>query len=129
MNLTISGHHLEITPAIREYLQGKLERIRRHFDHVIDIAVILAVDNLPEKEKRQRAEITLRLRGKDVHVASLAQDLYAAIDLLIDKLDRQVLKYKTRTQAHQHAGFKRLPGESADVDPDLDADNAAAPAL
>lgn len=129
MNLTISGHHLEITPAIREYLQGKLERIRRHFDHVIDIAVILAVDNLPEKEKRQRAEITLRLRGKDVHVASLAQDLYAAIDLLIDKLDRQVLKYKTRTQAHQHAGFKRLPGESADTDPDHDADNAAAPAL
>jgi len=129
MNLTISGHHLEITPAIREYLQGKLERIRRHFDHVIDIAVILAVDNLPEKEKRQRAEITLRLRGKDVHVASLAQDLYAAIDLLIDKLDRQVLKYKTRTQAHQHAGFKRLPGESADADTDLEADNPAPAAL
>ena len=129
MNLTISGHHLEVTPAIREYLQGKLERIRRHFDHVIDIAVILAVDNLPEKEKRQRAEITLRLRGKDVHVASIAEDLYAAIDALIDKLDRQVLKYKTRTQDHQHAGFKRLPGESADADPDLDADNAAAPAL
>jgi putative sigma-54 modulation protein len=125
MNLTISGHHLEVTPAIREYLQSKLERIRRHFDHVIDIAVILAVDNLPEKEKRQRAEITLRLRGKDVHVASLAQDLYAAIDLLIDKLDRQVLKYKTRTQDHQHAGFKRMPGESADTGPDFDADNAA----
>ena len=49
MNLTISGHHLEVTPAIREYLQAKLERIRRHFDHVIDIAVILAVDNLPKK--------------------------------------------------------------------------------
>jgi putative sigma-54 modulation protein len=128
MNLTISGHHLEVTPAIREYLQAKLERIRRHFDHVIDIAVILAVDNLPEKEKRQRAEITLRLRGKDVHVASLAQDLYAAIDLLIDKLDRQVLKYKTRTQDHQHAGFKRTAGESAEDGPDLDADNAA-PAL
>ena len=126
MNLTISGHHLEVTPAIREYLQSKLERIRRHFDHVIDIAVILAVDNLPEKEKRQRAEITLRLRGKDVHVASLAQDLYAAIDLLIDKLDRQVLKYKTRTQNHQHAGFKRMPGESADASPDLDAENPAA---
>jgi len=128
MNLTISGHHLEVTPAIREYLQGKLERIRRHFDHVIDIAVILAVDNLPEKEKRQRAEITLRLRGKDVHVASLAQDLYAAIDLLIDKLDRQVLKYKARTQDHQHAGFKRLPGESTDAGSDLDTDSAA-PAL
>jgi putative sigma-54 modulation protein len=115
MNLTISGHHLEVTPAIREYLQTKLERIRRHFDHVIDMAVILAVDNLPEKEKRQRAEITLRLRGKDVHVASIAQDLYAAIDTLIDKLDRQVLKYKTRTQDHQHAGIKRMGGEDTDL--------------
>lgn len=128
MNLTISGHHLEVTPAIREYLQGKLERIRRHFDHVIDIAVILAVDNLPEKEKRQRAEITLRLRGKDVHVASLAQDLYAAIDILIDKLDRQVIKYKTRTQEHQHPGFKRMPGESVEDGSDIDADSVPAPA-
>lgn len=122
MNLTISGHHLEVTPAIREYLQGKLERIRRHFDHVIDIAVILAVDNLPEKQKRQRAEITLRLRGKDVHVASIAEDLYAAIDSLIDKLDRQVLKYKTRTQDHQHAAIKRMTGDNAEAGSDLDTD-------
>ena len=61
-------------------------------------------------------------------MASLAQDLYAAIDLLIDKLDRQVLKYKTRTQDHQHAGFKRMPGESVDADLDLDADSAPTPA-
>jgi putative sigma-54 modulation protein len=109
MNLTISGHHLELTPAIREYVQNKLERIRRHFDHVIDIAVILTVDNHPEKEKRQKAEITLRLRGKDVHVESIAQDLYAAIDTLIDKLDRQVLKYKARLQDHQHDAIKHYP--------------------
>ena len=64
MNLTISGHHLEVTPAIREYVQNKLERVRRHFDQVIDIAVILTVDNLTEKEKRQKAEINLRLPGK-----------------------------------------------------------------
>ena len=85
MNLTISGHHLELTPAIREYVQNKLERIKRHFDHVIDIAVILTIDNLPEKEKRQKAEINLRVRGKDLHAESIAQDLYAAIDTLIDK--------------------------------------------
>ncbi|GGI54800.1 ribosome hibernation-promoting factor, HPF/YfiA family [Oxalicibacterium solurbis] len=109
MNLTISGHHLELTPAIREYVQGKLERIKRHFDHVIDIAVILTVDNLPEKEKRQKAEINLRVRGKDLHAESIADNLYAAIDLLIDKLDRQVIKYKTKLQDHQHEGIKRLP--------------------
>jgi putative sigma-54 modulation protein len=109
MNLTISGHHLELTPAIRDYVQSKLERIKRHFDHVIDIAVILTVNNLTEKDKRQKAEINLRLRGKDVHVESIAHDLYAAIDALIDKLDRQVIKYKNKIQDHQHASIKRLP--------------------
>lgn len=109
MNLTISGHHLELTPAIREHVQNKLERIKRHFDHVIDIAVILTIDKLPEKEKRQKAEITLRVRGKDLHAESIAQDLYAAIDLLIDKLDRQVIKYKSKIQDHQHEAIKHLP--------------------
>ncbi|HEX7643621.1 MAG TPA: ribosome-associated translation inhibitor RaiA [Burkholderiaceae bacterium] len=108
MNLTISGHHLELTPAIREYVQNKLERIRRHFDHVIDIAVILTVDKLPEKEKRQKAEINLHLRGKDLHAESIAEDLYAAIDMLIDKLDRQVIKYKCKVQDHQHQALKHM---------------------
>jgi len=109
MNLTISGHHLELTPAIREYVHHKLERIRRHFDHVIDIAVILTVDKLPEKEKRQKAEINLHLRGKDLHAESIAEDLYAAIDMLVDKLDRQVIKYKCKVQDHQHQALKHMP--------------------
>lgn len=108
MNLTISGHHLELTPAIREYVTTKLERIKRHFDNVIDISVILAVDNMTEKEKRQKAEITLRLKGKDLHAQSIAEDLYAAIDMLIDKLDRQVIKHKDKLQNHQHAALKHI---------------------
>tara|TARA_R110001599_G_scaffold64023_4_gene179451 strand:+ start:129078 stop:129449 length:372 start_codon:yes stop_codon:yes gene_type:complete len=110
MNLTISGHHLELTPAIREYVQSKLERVKRHFDHVIDIAVILTVDNLPQKEKRQKAEINLHLRGKDLHVESFADNLYAAIDALIDKLDRQVIKYKNKLQDHHRNAIKHLVG-------------------
>ncbi|HZW12997.1 MAG TPA: ribosome-associated translation inhibitor RaiA [Noviherbaspirillum sp.] len=113
MNLIISGHHLELTPSIREYVETKLERIRRHFDHVIDVAVILGVEKPSEKEKRQRAEVNLRLRGNVIHVESFAEDLYAAIDLLIDKLDRQVLKYKTKVQDHQHEGIKRMPEQPA----------------
>lgn len=113
MNLTISGHHLEVTPAIREYVQAKLERIKRHFDHVIDIAVILTVDKLPEKEKRQKAEINLHLRGKDLHVESMAHDLYAAIDALVDKLDRQVIKYKNKLQDHQHTAIKHMPDDTS----------------
>ena len=109
MNLTISGHHLEVTTAIREYVVNKLERVTRHFDQVIDIAVILTVDNLKEKEKRQKAEINLRMSGKTVYVESLSQDLYAAIDTLIDKLDRQVMKYKNKVQEHSHAAIKHMP--------------------
>jgi putative sigma-54 modulation protein len=109
MNLTISGHHLEVTPSIRDYVQSKLERITRHFDQVINTHVILAVDNLTEKEKRQKAEINLQLSGKTLHVESVAQDLYAAIDMLIDRLDRQVMKYKTMLKDHGHMGHKRMP--------------------
>ncbi len=91
MNLNVSGHQLEVTPAIRTYVQAKLERVSRHFDHVIDAHVILTVNKL-----RQKAEVTLHLRGKDLHCKSEQADLYAAIDLLADKLDRQVLRYKDR---------------------------------
>ena len=91
MNLSVSGHHLDVTPAIRTYVQSKLERVTRHFDHVIDAHVILTVDKL-----RQKAEVTLHVRGKDLHCECEDADLYAAIDLLADKLDRQVLRYKDK---------------------------------
>ena len=108
MNLTISGHHLDVTPAIRDYVQNKLERITRHFDQVIDTHVILAIDNLTEKDKRQKAEINMQLPGKTVHVESVSQDLYAAIDMLMDRLDRQVVKHKSMLQNHAHEGHKRM---------------------
>jgi putative sigma-54 modulation protein len=111
MNLTISGHHLDVTPAIREYVQNKLERITRHFDQVIDSHVILCIDNLTEKDKRQKAEINLRVAGKILHIASAAHDLYAAIDMLMDRLDRQVVKYKQMLQNHSHTALKRMTDE------------------
>ena len=110
MNLKISGHHLELTPSLREYVQNKLERIKRHFDNVIDVTVILAVDDNTEKEKRQRAEINLHMRGKDLHVESEAQDMYSAIDILMDKLDRQVLKHKDRIQDHHRTAVRDYDG-------------------
>ena len=110
MNLKISGHHLELTPSLREYVQNKLERIKRHFDNVIDVTVILAVDDNTEKDKRQRAEINLHVRGKDLHVESEAQDMYAAIDLLMDKLDRQVLRHTDRIQDHHRSAVRGYNG-------------------
>ena len=71
MNLNLSGHHLEITPAIREYVVSKLERISRHFDHVIDVNVIMSVDKL-----NQKVEANVHLRGKDIHVESIEEDMY-----------------------------------------------------
>ena len=91
MNLSVSGHHLEVTPALRTYVQTKIGRVTRHFDHVIDAHVILTANKV-----KQKAEVTLHVPGQDLHCESEEGDLYAAIDLLADKLDRQVLKYKDK---------------------------------
>jgi putative sigma-54 modulation protein len=106
MNFKLSGHHLEITPPLREYVETKLERVIRHFDQVIGVNVLLTVDNQTEKDKRQRAEINVHLKGKDIFVEARHEDLYAAIDLLVDKLDRQVIKHKDKVQNHDRVALK-----------------------
>ena len=106
MNLSISGHHLEVTPALRDYVTQKLGRITRHFDRVIDIKAFLTVDKLVQK-----AEINIHVPGKEIFAESSDADLYAAIDTLADKLDRQVLKYKAKTNDHGHDAMKHVPAE------------------
>ena len=113
MNLTISGHHLEVTPALRGYVTGKLDRITRHFDQVVDVRVLLTVDNMKEKEKRQRAECSMHVKGRDLFAESSHADLYAAVDELTDKLDRQVARYKTKVQDHGHASAKRVEAQES----------------
>jgi putative sigma-54 modulation protein len=98
MKIEISGHQIDVTPALREYVHSKLERLQRHFDHVLDVHVILSVDKLDQK-----AEATLNLTGRSLHANSVAEDMYAAIDLLADKIDRQVLKVKEKLTDH-HRG-------------------------
>ena len=95
MNLNLTGNHLEITPAIRDYVVAKLDRVTRHFDHVIDVNVILSVEKL-----KQKAEVTIHVPGKDIFVEAIDEDLYAAVDSLVDKLDRQVQKFKHKLQDH-----------------------------
>jgi putative sigma-54 modulation protein len=99
MNLQLTGHHLEITPAIRDYVVSKLDRVTRHFDHVIDVNVVLSVDKL-----EQKVDATLHVRGKDLHAESVDADMYAAIDALADKLDRLVLKHKEIRMDKRHDG-------------------------
>jgi putative sigma-54 modulation protein len=107
MNLTISGHHLEVTPSLRTYVTSKLDRVIRHFDQVIDVNVLLTVEKLKEKERRQKAEVNLHVKGKDIFAECAHEDLYAAIDELVDKLDRQVIKHKRIMQEH-HSPAKRV---------------------
>ena len=109
MNLNMTGHHLEITPSIRDYVSSKMTRINRHFDHVIDVNMILSVEKL-----RQKIEANVHLSGKDIFVESENPDMYAAIDLLVDKLDRQIIKHKEKVKnKHDIAALKRLPTDSA----------------
>ena len=108
MNLLLTGHHVEVSPSLREYVEKKLERIVRHFDQIIDIAVILGVEQPSEKDKRQRAEVNLRVKGQVFHLDQYAEDLYAAIDLLFDKLDRQVLKHKGKVKGHRNEPVKQM---------------------
>lgn len=96
MSFKLSEHHPDITPALREYVKTKLGRVIGHSDQVIDVSVLLSIDNHKEKNQRQYAEISLHLKGRDVFVKSHHKDLYTTIDLFVDKLDRQMIKYRDR---------------------------------
>src|SRR5215470_19480315 len=95
MQLSVTGHHVEVTAALRGYVEKKLERIVRHFDHVIDVHCVLTVEKL-----RQKAEATVHVSGCDIHADATEPDMYAAIDALSDKLDRCVMKHKEKRRDH-----------------------------
>ena len=99
MNLNLTGHHVEVTPAMRDYVTSKIDKITRHFDHVIDVSVILSVEKL-----KQKAEASVHVRGKDIFVETDSADMYASIDSLVDKLDRQILKHKEKNADHRSNG-------------------------
>lgn len=102
MQISITGHHVEITPPLREYVESKLLRLERHFERVIDIRVVLDVEKLNHK-----AEATFHARGKSLFADATADDMYAAIDALADKLDRQVRKHKEKQTDHHRSQSTR----------------------
>ncbi|MDA3919208.1 MAG: ribosome-associated translation inhibitor RaiA [Salinisphaera sp.] len=103
MNLNISGHHVDMTNALHAYVSSKMERIERHFDHVLDAEVVLEVEKL-----RHKAEITVKLRGAKLHAESTKDDMYAAIDCMIDKLDRQTLRHKEKNHDHRNGEARHI---------------------
>ncbi len=96
MELTVTGHHIDVTDALREYVATRLGKLERHFDLVLDIHCVLTVEKLIHK-----AEATVRLVGGTVHAEATDGDMYAAIDILADKLDRQVTKHKEKLTDHR----------------------------
>jgi putative sigma-54 modulation protein len=98
MNINLTGHHVDITEPLRDYVNSKFDRLERHFDHVTDVHVVLGVEKL-----RHKAEATMHLTGGTVFADSIEEDMYAAIDGLVDKLDRQVKKHKEKLTDHHRS--------------------------
>ena len=91
MQINISGHHVEVTPALRDYVTSKFDRLNRHYDQITRGQVVLTVE-----KNRQRADATVHVSGADLTASAESEDMYAAIDLLADKLDRQLIKHKEK---------------------------------
>jgi putative sigma-54 modulation protein len=108
MQLNISGHHVDISDSLKNYINSKMQKVERHFDHVIDAHVVLDVE-----KQRHKAETTLQLSGSTIHAASENDDMYAAIDSMVDKLDRQVRKHKEKISDHhkREGGLKQITGD------------------
>jgi putative sigma-54 modulation protein len=104
MQITVSGHHVEVTPALRDYVSNKLQRLERHFDNLTNAHVVLSIEKL-----RQKAEATLHLAGANVFADAVEDDMYAAIDALADKLDRQVKRHKERKSEHRATPGAKAP--------------------
>ncbi len=95
MQINLTGHHIDITQSLRSFVTGKMEKLERHFDHINNVHVVLSVEKL-----RQIAEAKLNVNGGEIFANSESEDMYAAIDVLIDKLDRQIIKHKEKMSRH-----------------------------
>ncbi len=96
MQVSVTGHHVEVTDSLRVYVNEKIGKLKRHFDNVTDVHVILTVEKL-----EQKAEATVHISGAKLFAEDTREDMYQAIDNMIDKLDRQIIKHKEKTGSHR----------------------------
>jgi putative sigma-54 modulation protein len=102
MNLNIDGHHVEITPPLRDYVNKRFTKVKEHFENITTGHVVLSVEKL-----QQKAEIQLHLKGKELHASATDEDMYAAIDSMMDKVHRQAVKHKEKLKSHKdNTNFK-----------------------
>lgn len=109
MQINITGHHIDVTDALRTYVSEKLEKLERHFDHVTNVHVILTVN-----KQSQIAEATVHVSGADLFAQHDSENMYASIDALVDKLDRQIIKHKEKIGSHKQksGGVKNMAVEA-----------------
>lgn len=111
MQIDLTGHHVDITSALRNYVHDKLARLERHFDHVLNAHVVLTVEKM-----RHKAEASMSVSGSKLFADAVEDDMYAAIDILADKLDRQVIKHKEKLKDHHRVeGSHRNGNARADT--------------
>ncbi|ESS72485.1 ribosome hibernation promoting factor Hpf [Methyloglobulus morosus KoM1] len=96
MQIIVTGHHLEITDSLRAHVNSKFDKLGRHFDNVTDVHVILSIEKL-----MQKAEATVHINGAKLFAEDQQEDMYAAIDDMVDKLDRQITKHKEKLTNHR----------------------------
>lgn len=104
MQVNLTGHHIDISSMMQDYLNEKIQRLERHFDQALDIHVVLSQEKLQHK-----AEATMHVSGATLHADAVCEDMYAAIDALADKLDRQGLKFKEKSKSHKVRGAVPQP--------------------
>ncbi len=123
MNVVVTGRNIDLTPALKDYLLDKLQRSQKHFDHALNIQALLSVAKNPSVADSQTAEVTIKLNGSVIRGEESTENMYASIDLVADKIERQLRKYKTR---YYHKGNKgrELKASDAivDVSPQVDTD-------
>jgi putative sigma-54 modulation protein len=127
MNVVVTGRNIELTPALKDYLVDKLQRAQKHFDHKLDAIALLSVAKNPSISNSQTAEVTIKVNGSIIRGEESTENMYASIDLVANKIERQLRKFKTRYnhrvnkgKEHHNAGNH----EAIDVSPDIDSDES-----
>ncbi len=119
MNVQVTGRNIDLTPALKEYLLDKLQRSQKHFDHALNAVALLSVAKNPSVADSQTAEVTIKLNGAVIRGEESTENMYASIDLVADKIERQLRKYKTRYyskgKSTDRHGLEILNDESPDL--------------
>ncbi len=130
MHVVVTGRNIDLTPSLKEYLTDKLQRAQKHFNHPLEIQALLSVAKNPSIAHNQTAEITIKVNGNIIRGEESSENMYNSIDLVADKIERQLRKFKTRHWQRKKPSFEKEPSdEPVDVSSDLDTDEAVKKAI